>query len=48
MPWYAIAVLFVLGWILGFAFEKSKSIGVPILIHVLFNAANVLLAQHLS
>lgn len=41
MPWYAIAGIFVLSIGLGVAFERTKRIGVPIIMHVLFNAANV-------
>lgn len=45
VPWYAIATLFVLSVCLGFAFERSRSIGVPIAMHMVFNAANVVLAM---
>lgn len=41
MPWYAVAAIFILSIALGIAFERTKRIGVPIIMHVLFNAANV-------
>lgn len=41
MPWYGVAAIFVLSIGLGVAFERTKRIGVPIIMHVLFNAANV-------
>lgn len=41
MPWYAVSAIFVLSIGLGVAFERTKRIGVPIVMHVLFNAANV-------
>lgn len=44
MPWYAVATVFVLGVALGLAFERTKRIGVPIMMHALFNLANVVLA----
>ena len=42
--WHALATLFVLSLILGISFERTKRIGVPILLHALFNLGNVLLA----
>ena len=41
MPWYAILSLFTFSIGLGIAFERTKRIGVPIIMHALFNAANV-------
>lgn len=41
MPWYGIASIFILSISMGIAFERTKRIGVPIVMHVLFNAANV-------
>lgn len=44
IPWYSVAVVAVFGLAIGFAFEKTKSLGVCIGMHVGFNAANVGLA----
>ncbi|MCC6323134.1 MAG: CPBP family intramembrane metalloprotease [Phycisphaerales bacterium] len=41
VPWSAAAPLFVLSMGLGLAFERTGRIGVPIVMHGLFNAANV-------
>ncbi|MBL8764838.1 MAG: CPBP family intramembrane metalloprotease [Phycisphaerae bacterium] len=43
-PWYAMPALFTLSVALGIAFERSRSIAVPIGAHALFNAANVVIA----
>lgn len=45
MPWYAIATIFVLGVTMGLAYERTKRIGVPIVMHVLFNLSNVVMAM---
>ncbi len=45
VPWYAIVTLFVLSVCLGAAFERWRSIGVPIAMHMAFNGANVVLAM---
>ncbi|CAG1001261.1 hypothetical protein PHYC_02902 [Phycisphaerales bacterium] len=44
IPWYSIVPITVLGIAMGFAFEKTRSLGVPIGMHVFFNAANVAVA----
>ncbi|HYE61759.1 MAG TPA: CPBP family glutamic-type intramembrane protease [Phycisphaerales bacterium] len=44
VPWYAVGTLFVFGVCLGFAFERSRSIAVPIALHMAFNAMNVVVA----
>lgn len=44
MPWHAIATVFVLGIVCGYAMERTGKIGVPIMIHILFNGTNVVLA----
>jgi len=44
VPWYAVATIFVLGVAMGLAFERTKSLAVPITMHVLFNAMNVAMA----
>jgi membrane protease YdiL (CAAX protease family) len=42
--WPPLVPLAVLSLAMGIAFERSKRIGVPIVMHVLFNAGNVALA----
>jgi membrane protease YdiL (CAAX protease family) len=44
VPYHAMPTLFILGVALGLAFERTGSLGVPIVAHALFNAANVALA----
>lgn len=41
---YAMATIFVLSVCLGVAYERTKSLAVPIVMHAAFNAGNVLLA----
>jgi membrane protease YdiL (CAAX protease family) len=41
VPWYAAIVLGLVGVILGIAFERTKRIGVPIVMHALFNAIQI-------
>jgi membrane protease YdiL (CAAX protease family) len=41
VPWHAVAPIFALGVAAGVAYERTARLGVPILIHMLFNAANV-------
>lgn len=48
IPWYSAATVGVLGLCCGIAYERTKEIGVPIAMHVLFNAANVTLALLVS
>lgn len=43
-PWYGLVPIFVLSLALGLAFERTRSLAVPIGMHVVFNAANVVLA----
>jgi membrane protease YdiL (CAAX protease family) len=45
MPWYGIVPVFVLGLAMGLAFEKTRSLGTAITMHVLFNGGNVVLAM---
>jgi membrane protease YdiL (CAAX protease family) len=45
IPWYSAATVGILGLCMGIAFERTKEIGVPITMHVLFNLANVVLAM---
>ncbi|MDX2147357.1 MAG: CPBP family intramembrane glutamic endopeptidase [Planctomycetota bacterium] len=42
--WYALVQIFALSVGLGIAFERTRSLGVPVVMHVCFNAANVALA----
>lgn len=44
IPWYSVATIGVLGIAMGVAFERTKEVGVPITMHVLFNLTNVLIA----
>jgi len=44
VEWYAMPTLMMLGAALGVAYERTKSVGVPIVMHVVFNAVNVGLA----
>jgi len=44
VQWYSAATVGVLGLCCGIAFEHRKEIGVPIMMHVLFNLTNVVLA----
>jgi len=46
VPVYALGTLFVLAVCIGFAFERTKSLGVAIGMHVAFNAANIMLAMY--
>lgn len=46
--WPPMVPLAVLSLALGMAFERTKKIGVPIVMHVLFNAGNVALAVWLK
>jgi membrane protease YdiL (CAAX protease family) len=43
--WHAIAALFVLGLGLGIAFEQTRSLTVPITMHMLFNLINILMTM---
>lgn len=43
MAWYAVGAIFVLGVGMGAAFERTQSLAAPIVMHVLFNGANVAL-----
>lgn len=44
IPWYSAATVGVLGLCCGIAYERTKEIGVPIAMHIVFNLANVTLA----
>lgn len=44
VPTYALAPIAVLGLSMGVAYERTRRIGVPIIMHMGFNAANIFLA----
>lgn len=44
LPWHALLAIFALGVSCGVGYERTKRVGVPITMHVCFNALNVLLA----
>lgn len=44
VPWHAMITLGFLGCAIGVAYERTKSLLVPITVHVLFNAANIAMA----
>lgn len=46
VAWYAAATIGTLGLCMGIAYERTKEIGVPITMHVLFNLTNVALAMY--
>ena len=48
VPWHALIPLFVLGLCCGIAYERTKRVGVPITMHICFNALNVALAFMVS
>jgi len=45
VQWYAIPTLVMLGAAMGLAYERTKSLGVPIVMHMGFNGLNVALAH---
>jgi membrane protease YdiL (CAAX protease family) len=48
IPYYALAPLLVLGVAMGVAYEKTRRLGVPIAMHMGFNAANVYFALRVA
>lgn len=44
LPWHALLPIFALGVACGVGYERTKRVGVPITMHVCFNALNVVLA----
>jgi membrane protease YdiL (CAAX protease family) len=44
VPWHALLPIFAVGLTCGVAYERTKRVGVPIMMHMCFNALNVLLA----
>lgn len=43
VPWYALPALFTLSAGMGLAFEKTGRLGVPVVMHMAFNAMNIAL-----
>lgn len=43
-PWHTLVPIFALGVACGVAYERTRRVGVPITMHICFNALNVLLA----
>lgn len=41
VPWHAAVTLFCLSLMFGYAFERTGKLGVPIAMHIAFNAVNV-------
>lgn len=48
VPWHALLPIFAVGMSCGIAYERTKRVGVPIMMHVCFNAMNVMLALMIS
>lgn len=48
VPWHALLPIFALGISCGIGYERTKRVGVPIAMHVCFNALNVFLALAIS
>lgn len=48
VPWHALLPIFAVGLSCGIAYERTKRVGVPIMMHVCFNLYNVLLAVMIS
>jgi membrane protease YdiL (CAAX protease family) len=48
VEYYALAPIFVLGVAMGLAYEKTRHIGVPIVMHMGFNALNIGIALYAS
>lgn len=44
VPWHALVPIFVLGIANGVAYERTKRVGVPVTMHVCFNALNIAVA----
>jgi membrane protease YdiL (CAAX protease family) len=44
VPWHALLPIFAVGIACGVGYERTKRVGVPITIHLCFNALNVILA----
>ncbi|MBO6512450.1 MAG: CPBP family intramembrane metalloprotease [Phycisphaerales bacterium] len=44
VPWHALLPIFAVGMSCGIAYERTKRVGVPIMMHMCFNLYNVVLA----
>ncbi len=44
VPWHALLPIFAVGIACGVGYERTKRVGVPVMIHLGFNALNVILA----
>ena len=44
VPWHALLPIFTLGLCCGVAYERTKRVGVPITMHICFNALSVVIA----
>jgi membrane protease YdiL (CAAX protease family) len=44
VPWHALLPIFAVGLTCGVAYERTRRVGVPIMMHICFNAMNVMLA----
>lgn len=45
LPWHALLPIFAVGVACGVGYERTKRVGVPITIHMCFNALNVVMAM---
>lgn len=48
VPWHALVPIFAVGISCGIAYERTRRVGVPIMMHICFNALNVILALVVS
>ena len=48
VPWHALLPIFAVGMTCGIAYERTRRVGVPIMMHICFNALNVILALVVS
>jgi len=48
VPWHALLPIFAVGLSCGIAYERTKRVGVPIMMHICFNGMNVMLALMVS
>jgi membrane protease YdiL (CAAX protease family) len=48
VPWHALVPIFAVGLSCGVAYERTRRVGVPIMIHMCFNLLNVILALMIS
>ena len=48
VAWHALLPIFAVGMTCGIAYERTRRVGVPIMMHICFNALNVILALVVS